>query len=52
MEFVVKYDDGKDFCGFLEVDVVLLGVFRIFKMFLSLFLVNKNLKVVNLFLIL
>lgn len=51
MEFVVKYDDGKDLWGFLEVDVLFFGVFWIFKILLSFFLVNKNLKVVNLLLI-
>ena len=39
MEFAVKYDDGKDPRGFLEADVVLLGVSRTS---------NKNLKVANL----
>ena len=48
MEFAVKYDDGKDPKGFLEADVVLLGVSRTSKTPLSLFLANKNLKVANL----
>lgn len=48
MEFAVKYDDGKDPRGFLEADVVLLGVSRTSKTPLSLFLGNKNLKVANL----
>ena len=48
MEFVVMYDDGKDPKGFLEADVVLLGVSRTSKTPLSLFLANKNLKVANL----
>lgn len=48
MEFAVKYDDGKDPRGFLEADVVLLGVSRTSKTPLSLFLANKNLKVANL----
>lgn len=48
MEFAVKYDDGKNPKGFLEADVVLLGVSRTSKTPLSLFLANKNLKVANL----
>lgn len=48
MEFAVKYDDGKDAKGFLEADIVLLGVSRTSKTPLSLFLANKNLKVANL----
>lgn len=48
IEFAVKYDDGKDPRGFLEADVVLLGVSRTSKTPLSLFLANKNLKIANL----
>lgn len=48
MEFAVMYDDGKDPKGFIEADVVLLGVSRTSKTPLSLFLANKNLKVANL----
>ncbi|RSU03115.1 phosphoenolpyruvate synthase regulatory protein [Vagococcus fessus] len=48
MEFAVKYDDGKDPKGFLDADIVLLGVSRTSKTPLSLFLANKNLKVANL----
>ena len=48
MEFCLAYDDGKDPKGFLEADVVLLGVSRTSKTPLSLFLANKNLKVANL----
>ena len=48
MEFAVKYDDGKDPRGFLEADIILLGVSRTSKTPLSLFLANKNLKVANL----
>lgn len=48
MEFAVQYDDGKDPRGFLEADVVILGVSRTSKTPLSLFLANKNLKVANL----
>ncbi|MFD1485635.1 pyruvate, water dikinase regulatory protein [Lacticaseibacillus baoqingensis] len=48
MEFAVLYDDGKDPKGFLEADIVLLGVSRTSKTPLSLFLANRNLKVANL----
>ncbi|MGC2951943.1 kinase/pyrophosphorylase, partial [Enterococcus faecium] len=48
MEFAVKYDDGKVPRGFLEADVVMLGVSRTSKTPLSLFLANKILKVANL----
>lgn len=48
MEFAVKYDDGKNPKGFLEADILLLGVSRTSKTPLSLFLANKNLKVANL----
>lgn len=48
LEFAVKYDDGKDPKGFLDADIVLLGVSRTSKTPLSLFLANKNLKVANL----
>ncbi len=44
MEFAVKYDDGKDPRGFLEADVVLLGVSRTSKTPLSLFLVSNKFK--------
>lgn len=48
MEFAVMYDDGKNPKGFLEADIVLLGVSRTSKTPLSLFLANRNLKVANL----
>ncbi|SMH68323.1 positive regulator of gluconeogenesis [Latilactobacillus curvatus] len=48
MEFAVMYDDGKDPHGFLEADIVLLGVSRTSKTPLSLFLANRNIKVANL----
>ncbi|MFC6171005.1 pyruvate, water dikinase regulatory protein [Loigolactobacillus jiayinensis] len=48
MEFAVMYDDGKDPKGFLDADIVLLGVSRTSKTPLSLFLANRNLKVANL----
>lgn len=48
IEFAVKYDDGKDPKGFLDADLVLLGVSRTSKTPLSMFLANKNIKVANL----
>jgi len=48
IEFAVTYDDGKNASGFLEADVVLLGVSRTSKTPLSLYLANRNLKVANL----
>lgn len=48
IEFAVTYDDGKDPKGFLEADLVLLGVSRTSKTPLSLFLANRNIKVANL----
>ncbi|KRM10721.1 phosphotransferase yqfL [Lapidilactobacillus concavus DSM 17758] len=48
MEFAVLYDDGKDPRGFLEADVILLGISRTSKTPISLFLANRNIKVANL----
>lgn len=48
IEFAVKYDDGKNPHGFLESDVVLLGVSRTSKTPLSMYLANKGYKVSNL----
>ncbi|KRL04307.1 pyruvate, water dikinase regulatory protein [Liquorilactobacillus oeni] len=48
LEFAVTYDDGKDPKGFLQADIVLLGVSRTSKTPLSLYLANKNYKVANL----
>lgn len=48
IEFAVTYDDGKNPAGFLDADVVLLGVSRTSKTPLSLYLANRNLKVANL----
>lgn len=47
IEFAVKYDDGKDPRGFLEADLVLIGVSRTSKTPLSMYLANKNVKVAN-----
>lgn len=48
MEFAVKYDDGKNPQGFLDSDLVLLGVSRTSKTPLSMYLANKGYKVSNL----
>lgn len=48
IEFAVKYDDGRDPKGFLEAEIILLGVSRTSKTPLSMFLANQNYKVANL----
>lgn len=48
IEFAVRYDDGKDPRGFLDADLVLLGVSRTSKTPLSMYLANKGIKVANL----
>lgn len=48
IEFAVKYDDGRDPKGFLEADILILGVSRTSKTPLSMFLANQNYKVANL----
>ncbi len=48
IEFAVKYDDGKAPQGFLDSDIVLLGVSRTSKTPLSIYLANKGYKVSNL----
>lgn len=48
MEFAVQYDDGQDPNGFLEADIVLLGISRTSKTPLSIFLANEGYKVANL----
>lgn len=48
IEFAVKYDDGKDPRGFIDADIVLIGVSRTSKTPLSMYLANKNIKVANL----
>ncbi|WP_283265589.1 pyruvate, water dikinase regulatory protein [Streptococcus dysgalactiae] len=47
IEFAVRYDDGKDPRGILKADVILLGVSRTSKTPLSMYLADKQLKVVN-----
>ena len=48
MEFTITNDDGQNPKGFLEADLVLLGISRTSKTPLSLYLANKNIKVANL----
>ncbi|WP_159721336.1 pyruvate, water dikinase regulatory protein [Enterococcus sp. CSURQ0835] len=48
IEFAVKYDDGKDPKGFLDADIVLLGISRTSKTPLSMYLANNRYKVANL----
>lgn len=48
IEFAMNFDDGKNPKGFLEADIVLLGVSRTSKTPLSVYLANKSYKVANL----
>ncbi|WP_368653655.1 pyruvate, water dikinase regulatory protein [Ornithinibacillus sp. 4-3] len=48
IEFAVKYDDGKNPQGFLDSDIVILGVSRTSKTPLSMYLANRGHKVSNL----
>lgn len=47
VEFAVKYDDGRDARGFLQADIVLIGVSRTSKTPLSIYLAHKGYKVAN-----
>jgi regulator of PEP synthase PpsR (kinase-PPPase family) len=47
VEFAVKYDDGRDFTGVLQADIVLVGVSRTSKTPLSMYLAHKKFKVAN-----
>ncbi|SDC72650.1 hypothetical protein SAMN02799630_01303 [Paenibacillus sp. UNCCL117] len=47
VEFAVKYDDGRDFNGVLQADIVLVGVSRTSKTPLSMYLAHKTYKVAN-----
>lgn len=47
MEFAVQYDDGKDVSAIMKADIILLGVSRISKTPLSMFLAHKGYKTVN-----
>lgn len=48
LEFVVAHDDGKEPKGFLEADIVILGISRTSKTPLSIYLANNGYKVANL----
>lgn len=48
LEFAIQYDDGQDPKGFLEADIVILGISRTSKTPLSIYLANQNYKVANL----
>lgn len=48
IEFAMNFDDGKNPKGFLDADIVLLGVSRTSKTPLSVYLANKSYKVANL----
>ncbi|WP_127582671.1 pyruvate, water dikinase regulatory protein [Paenibacillus koleovorans] len=47
VEFAVKYDDGRDFSGVLQADIVLVGVSRTSKTPLSMYLAHRMFKVAN-----
>ena len=47
IEFAVKYDDGRDYKGVLQADIVLVGVSRTSKTPLSMYLAHKKFKVAN-----
>ncbi len=47
VEFAVKYDDGKDARGFLEAQVVLVGVSRTSKTPVCIYLASKGIKTAN-----
>lgn len=47
VEFAVNYDDGKDYRGILDADIVLIGISRTSKTPLSMYLAHKSLKVAN-----
>jgi len=47
VEFAVKYDDGKDAKGFLEAQVVLVGVSRTSKTPVGIYLASKGIKTAN-----
>jgi hypothetical protein len=47
VEFAVKYDDGKDARGFLEAQVVLVGVSRTSKTPVGIYLASKGIKTAN-----
>lgn len=48
IEFAVKFDDGKNPIGFLQADIVIVGVSRTSKTPLSMYLAHKRVKAANL----
>ncbi len=48
LEFAVTHDDGNQPSGYIEADIVILGISRTSKTPLSIFLANNNFKVANL----
>lgn len=48
IEFAVKFDDGKNPIGFLQADIVIVGVSRTSKTPLSMYLAHKRIKAANL----
>ncbi|MCH4178274.1 MAG: kinase/pyrophosphorylase [Megasphaera sp.] len=48
IEFAVKFDDGKNPMGFLQADIVIVGVSRTSKTPLSMYLAHKRVKAANL----
>lgn len=47
VEFAVKYDDGKDAKGFMQAQVVLIGVSRTSKTPVGIYLASKGIKTAN-----
>jgi hypothetical protein len=47
IEFAVKYDDGKDARGFLEAQIVLVGVSRTSKTPVGIYLASRGIKTAN-----
>ena len=48
VEFAIRFDDGKDFRGLLQAEVILIGVSRTSKTPLSVFLAHKGIRTANL----
>jgi len=47
MEFVIQYDDSRDYNGLEHADVVIIGVSRTSKTPLCMYLANKGIKAIN-----
>lgn len=48
IDFAARYDDGKDIQGLFSADICLIGISRTTKTPLSMYLANKNYRVINL----